>query len=136
VCIDRDGIGSLYTHKHSTQFVGSDERAALSRIHVIPETGGAGDLGSVDKRIDHPRIGRASGAYHHYGNPAKRTIGSDHAAQRARVHTSGSVGIHEPDGEAAYPRLVRDFEPSKVALSRDIKDGRTVKGTCSFRRKV
>lgn len=99
---------------------------------MVPEAESAGDLGSPRQRVDHPCVGGPGGGYDHNRDVVLRAIVLDNVAQRIKVHASGPVRRYKALGRASYARLVRDFEPGKVAFPGDVKYGSTVKGAGSF----
>ncbi len=120
-------FGHLDAGKVLAQAVRDNQRAAPSRVGVIPKSMLSGDGGAGCQRVDHAGAGRSSGSGNHHRDEALCPILLDGLSQCIRIHSSFAIGGDEPDGVASYSGFMRDLDPSKVAFARDVERGRPFK---------
>jgi hypothetical protein len=89
---------------------------------MVPQTKPPRDFGTVCQWVNHSCVSRSGSSYDQNRNAALRTVGGYYVVQRVRFHTSGPVSPHETQRRTTYTRLMRDFEPSKVAFLRRVEN--------------
>ena len=90
---------------------------------------------ALEQRIYHSRVSRTCRGRDHDGNASARAIADDRIFQSVLVHASKSIGCDQSHSRSAYSRLVRDLEPGKMALLRNVEHRRAVKCARPFCRK-